>query len=140
MQGLFTLNNGTRVAVKQGVIDEKEHAYPQTALQALPWRSDPCCEFVHEEHQRDRCNGGRPFGQWPSARPKQRPLSSSAGLLVSGLTTSRVTGGRHPLESFLADAPLAILVSDVVAGVVLRLRIARRDLCNPDTINKTLFA
>jgi hypothetical protein len=48
--GLFTLNDGTRVAVKDGVIDEKEYAYPQTAPQTFAWRFDPGREFVHEEH------------------------------------------------------------------------------------------
>ena len=67
---------------KDGVIDEKEYAYPETALQAFPWRFDPGCELVHEEHQRDRCNGGRSFGQRPSSRPEQRSLPPGAGLLV----------------------------------------------------------
>jgi hypothetical protein len=90
MLGLFTLNDGTRIAVKKDVIDEKEHAYPQTALQAFPWRLDPGCEFVHEEQQGDRCDGGRPFGQWQSARTKQRSLPSGAGLLVKiGSTTPK---------------------------------------------------
>src|SRR6266705_721011 len=66
---------------KIALIDEKEYAYPQPALQAFPWRFDPGRELVHEEHQGDCCNGGRPFGQWQSARTKQRPLPSGAGLL-----------------------------------------------------------
>lgn len=100
MLGLFTLNDGTRIAVKEHVIDEKEHAYPQTALQAFPWRFDPGCEFVHEEHQGDRCHGGRPLGQWQSARAQQRSLPSGAGLLVLVKIGSRLRNNLGFANSF----------------------------------------
>jgi hypothetical protein len=100
------LNAGTRIAVKDNVIDEEEYPYPQTAFQAFPWRFDSGCELVHEEHEGDRCNGGRPFGQRQSARAKQRSLPSGAGLLVLRLTTTTPERGRDPSifpKSFLAD-------------------------------------
>jgi hypothetical protein len=102
MPRLFTLNDGTRIAVKDGVIDEKEYAYPKTALEAFPWRFGSGCELVHEEHQRDRCHGGRSVGQWPSSRPEQRPLPPSAGLLVKQLRLTPEIGGSansfHPAQ------------------------------------------
>ena len=63
------------------LIDEEEYPYPKTAFQAFPWRFDPGREFVHEEHEGDCRNGGRPFGQWQSARTKQRSLPPGARLL-----------------------------------------------------------
>src|SRR5436190_23390765 len=111
---------------KIALIDEKEHAYPQTALQAFAWRFDPDCELVHKEHQGDRCNGGRSFGQRQSARTKQRPLPSGAGLL-----------GRDPER--LSKIRLVVVVFK--SGGVLALLIFQHNAPRaPRAGNKTLFA
>ena len=87
---------------KMALIDEKEYAYPQTALQAFTRRFDSHCELVHKKHEGNCCNRGRPFGERQSARPKQRSLPPGAGLLVK-IDNSEPNGVREFSQG--ADPP-----------------------------------
>ena len=77
---MFTLNDGTGIAVKDDA-DEEKQPYPETPSEAIPGRFDPGREFLHQEHEGDRRYGGRPVGQRQSARPKQWSFHAGAGLL-----------------------------------------------------------
>jgi len=77
---MFTLNDGTRIAVKDDVNEEKQ-PYPETPSEAIPRRFDPGREFLHQEHERDCRHRGRPVGQRQSPRPKQWSFHAGAGLL-----------------------------------------------------------